>query len=228
MALVPESSFFVEEGFEFHRKAVSQTELEALRREAGRLQVESGNCCVRHLGNRSRLFRRFASSPRIAGLVGPKRRLVRGILFDKTAEENWPVAWHQDRTISVIERSDVVGYSKWTTKDGAYHVEPPEELLRGMISLRLHLDDVPTDNGPLQIVRASHRLGVLADEEVKRIASSAEAIVCEASAGDILAMSPLAIHSSRRSTNPSRRRILHLEFADRNAIAPAMQWFESA
>jgi hypothetical protein len=34
---------------------------------------------------------------------------VRAILFDKSAEQNWSLGWHQDRTIAVRQRIDVEG-----------------------------------------------------------------------------------------------------------------------
>jgi len=53
-----------------------------------------------------------------ADILGPKSRAVRAILFDKTAETNWSLAWHQDRTICVKQRIDVAGFGPWTMKGG--------------------------------------------------------------------------------------------------------------
>src|SRR5258708_7068147 len=39
-----------------------------------------------------------------ASVLGPTCQPVRAILFDKTAGQNWPLAWHQDRTIAVAKR----------------------------------------------------------------------------------------------------------------------------
>jgi predicted NAD/FAD-binding protein len=39
-----------------------------------------------------------------AGLIGPDAIPVRAVLFDKSPDANWIVAWHQDRTIPVRER----------------------------------------------------------------------------------------------------------------------------
>jgi hypothetical protein len=36
-------------------------------------------------------------------VLGPGCFVVRGILFDKTPDANWKVAWHQDLTIAVRE-----------------------------------------------------------------------------------------------------------------------------
>ena len=51
-------------------------------------------------------------------------------------------------------------------------------------------------------------------------------IDCEA--GDVLSMSPLLLHSSKRSLSPARRRILHFEYAERDRLPSALGWYESA
>jgi len=48
-------------------------------------------------GHRRLAFRDVAEGERLARLIGAVLRPVRGILFDKTASENWSVSWHQDR-----------------------------------------------------------------------------------------------------------------------------------
>ena len=45
-----------------------------------------------------------------AGAIAPGSRPVRAILFDKTAETNWALGWHQDRTICVKRRVEVEGF----------------------------------------------------------------------------------------------------------------------
>lgn len=55
-----------------------------------------------------------------AAVLGPGARPVRAILFDKTAERNWALGWHQDRTIVVKERVDADGCGPWTVKSGLF------------------------------------------------------------------------------------------------------------
>jgi hypothetical protein len=45
-----------------------------------------------------------------AALIGPRANPVRAVLFDKTAANNWSLAWHQDRTVVVRKRREVDGY----------------------------------------------------------------------------------------------------------------------
>lgn len=92
-------------------------------------------------------------------LLGPKARPVRAILFDKSAANNWPLGWHQDRTICVKARADVPGYGPFTTKHGLTHVAPPADLLSRMITLRAHLDPCDATNAPLKVALGSHTAG---------------------------------------------------------------------
>lgn len=154
-------------------------------------------------------------------------RPVRSILFDKSEERNWPVAWHQDRTIAVSSREDVEGFGPWSVKEGIPHVVPPLSILESMITLRIHLDDTPEENGALQVCPGSHRHGVLGKEDIEEwVNKGITTIDCEA--GDVLSMSPLLLHSSKRSLSPARRRILHFEYAERDRLPSALGWYESA
>jgi hypothetical protein len=45
-----------------------------------------------------------------ASVLGPRCRAVRAIFFDKTAETNLSLGWHQDRTICVQQRIEVDGF----------------------------------------------------------------------------------------------------------------------
>ena len=72
-------------------------------------------------------------------VLGPECLPVRAILFDKSAQRNWSLGWHQDRTIAVRHRIDVDGFA-WSVKSGMIHVEPPIDLLVGMVTVRVHLN----------------------------------------------------------------------------------------
>jgi len=45
-------------------------------------------------------------------------------------------------------------------------------------------------------------------------------VTCAARAGDILAMRPLLLHASSKSTQPARRRVLHVEYAASDLPGP--------
>lgn len=150
-----------------------------------------------------------------AELAGSHARLVRATAFDKTGAANWFVPWHQDRTIAVRRRIDAPGFTHWTAKDGEIHVEPPADLLASMVTLRIHLDDCDAENGPLECVLGSHALGRLDRAGIDHVVATRPSRLLLAARGDIVAMRPLTVHRSQRALHPSRRRVLHLEFATR-------------
>lgn len=148
-----------------------------------------------------------------AGLIGASARPVRAVLFDKTPEANWIVAWHQDRTIVVHERKEIDGFGPWSTKDGLLHVAPPIGVLEGMATLRLHLDDCDEDNAPLRIALGSHRLGYVAAVDAAARADALPPFVCHARAGDVWAYSTPILHMSERSRSGGRRRVLQVDYS---------------
>lgn len=149
----------------------------------------------------------------VGAVLGSDARPVRGILFDKAVHGNWHVGWHQDLVIPVQQRVDTSGFTSWSVKQGAAHVQAPADVLSQMLTLRVHLDDCRTDNGPLQVLPGSHQLGVVPEAKVRSVVADGQTRVCLAAAGDVLVMRPLLLHASQPATNPTRRRVVHLEYA---------------
>lgn len=148
-----------------------------------------------------------------ASVLGSASRAVRAILFDKTPETNWSLAWHQDRTICVRQRIDVAGFGPWTSKDGMTHVAPPFDLLTRMLTLRVHLDDVPATNAPLLIAPGSHADGRVSYDAVEEVVQRRGIRVCVADAGDVWLYSTPILHASDAATKPSHRRVLQIDYA---------------
>lgn len=169
--------------------------------------------------------REAACAPAIAArltlLMGAGFRPVRGIFFDKTANANWPVPWHQDLSVAVRKSHDVAGWTNWSVKRGAPHAQPPSEILGRMVTVRLHLDDCPADNGALRIVPGSHLAGLLSRKSIQSVDTEPQTIV--ARAGDALFMRPLILHASSPSGSPSHRRVLHLEFAPEDVLPDGLE-----
>ena len=159
----------------------------------------------------------------VQSLLGDETQPVRAILFDKNAETNWALGWHQDRTIAVRERTVAEGFSNWTVKAGMTHVEPPFGFLERMITARIHLDDVGDDNGPLLIAPGSHRLGRLEESEIGAAAENCGAIACLACAGDVWVYKTAVLHASEASRLPSRRRVLQIDFSAEN-LPGTLEW----
>ncbi len=208
------------------RKALEEEEILRLSAETDRLQAASDHACVRDLLRDSSLIREFAISQGLRWSLPAGHQPVRAILFDKTPSSNWPVAWHQDLTIAVVDRREVPGYGAWTCKNGVQHVQPPVRLLESMITLRFHLDPTRSDDGPLSVIPGSHRSGRLTSTAIAQIRARGE-IQLSAEAGDLLMMRPLLLHASGRARNPSHRRVIHLEYAPVDDLATELRWAEA-
>ena len=148
-----------------------------------------------------------------ASVLGPACLPVRAIFFDKTAEANWSVAWHQDRTIAVEQRMHVSGFGPWSVKSGMVHVEPPFELLARMVTLRVHLDRVPEINAPLLIAPASHNRGRIPESSVLELVEQCGVVQCLAEAGDVWMYSTPILHASDAAVEPKHRRVLQVDYA---------------
>lgn len=145
--------------------------------------------------------------------LGARSRPVRAILFDKTADTNWSLAWHQDRTICVKRRVDTEGFGPWTIKQGLQHVAPPFDILSQMITLRVHLDDIPPSNAPLLIAPGSHKRGRVPVDTIEKVVRECGSYVCLANAGDVWVYATSIVHASAAAAVPARRRVLQLDYA---------------
>ncbi|MDO7883810.1 phytanoyl-CoA dioxygenase family protein [Hymenobacter cheonanensis] len=137
--------------------------------------------------------------------------LTKAIYFDKPAQSNWLVAWHQDLMVNVDRRADLPGFGPWTAKADWVAVQPPVAVLENTVTIRLHLDECDASNGALKVVPGSHRHGVVPAETIA--SHTAAATVCPVPAGSAMLMKPLLLHASNRSTSDRPRRVIHLEFS---------------
>jgi ectoine hydroxylase-related dioxygenase (phytanoyl-CoA dioxygenase family) len=157
-------------------------------------------------------------------VLGPKCFAVRGILFNKTQQSNWKVAWHQDLTIAVRERREVDGFGPRTTKAGVLHVQPRAEVMNRILAIRLHLDESGLDNGPLRVVPGSHKAGRLSTGGVADWQKT-ESVTCTVPEGGALLMRPLLLHASSVCTAPKPRQVIHLEFAVEE-LPQGLEWHD--
>lgn len=158
--------------------------------------------------------------------IGRDLVAVKATAFDRTPEASARLQWHQDRTVAVKERLDVVGYGPWSTQSGALHVEAPEGVLAQMLAIRIHLDAWGEDNGPLRVIPGSHLLGKLDDAEVERFAADAEFVDLPMPQGSFLLIRPLLLRAASPARSAEHRRVLHIELAPREAISP-LKWHET-
>jgi len=144
---------------------------------------------------------------------GKLLRPVRVLAFNKTPQSNWAVPWHQDRVVALKQRVNNIGFENWTLKQEIHHAEPPLELMKEMLTLRLHLDPCDSHNGPLKVIHGSHHLGRLTDNQVRTLANEHSPTVYEVEAGDVLILKTSIIHASDKASTPRQRRVLHVDFA---------------
>jgi ectoine hydroxylase-related dioxygenase (phytanoyl-CoA dioxygenase family) len=149
--------------------------------------------------------------------------LVKSIYFDKPEQSNWFVAYHQDLTISVDRKIACEGYEQWTVKNDQFAVQPPVALLENIFTIRIHLDDTDENNGALKIVPGSHLKGIYRPETIDW--NQEKEVVCSVPRGGIMIMQPLLLHASNRTVNNNKRRVIHLEFSDRQ-LPGGLQWAE--
>jgi ectoine hydroxylase-related dioxygenase (phytanoyl-CoA dioxygenase family) len=86
------------------------------------------------------------------------------------------------------------------------------EVLEKMIAIRIHLDDTTADNGCLEVISESHKLGLLDSAQVNQQVNGQVSIKCEGKAGSAVIMQPNLLHRSAKIRNSQSRRVLHLEF----------------
>jgi ectoine hydroxylase-related dioxygenase (phytanoyl-CoA dioxygenase family) len=108
-------------------------------------------------------------------------------------------------------------------KAGVVCAHAPAWALARVIALRIHLDDSLTDNGPLRVVPQSHLNGVLTDAEMLRMVSDDGFTECCVRKGGVLAMKPLLVHFSSKTSSPAPRRVLHIEYADTLQLAKGIR-----
>jgi hypothetical protein len=137
----------------------------------------------------------------------------RATLFDKSPLSNWLVVWHQDTALPLRKRVEAEGWGPWSVKDGVIYAHAPASALNQVLALRMHLDDSTLENGPLRVLPATHKLGVLSDDGIHDLAASVKPVDCIVGKRGILAMRPLIVHASSKSLSDKARRVLHIEYA---------------
>ncbi len=155
--------------------------------------------------------------------LGSRFGLVRVLYFDKPPQRSWALPWHKDMTIAVKKnRLPSEHFHKPTFKVGVPHVEAPEWLLQNMLTLRLHLDDMTQENGPLTVLPGSHHSGKAI------ISGNRSPVAILGRRGDVLLMRPLLSHCSNKSHDETKRhrRILHYEFASVEDLPDGYVWHD--
>jgi ectoine hydroxylase-related dioxygenase (phytanoyl-CoA dioxygenase family) len=159
----------------------------------------------------------------IKNLLGDGFFVVKSIYFDKPEKSNWFVSYHQDLTISVDKKADILNYGPWTVKQNQFSVQPPLDILNSIYTIRIHLDNTDENNGALKVISGSHLKGVYRTETIDW--SKENETICRVPKGAVMFMRPLLLHSSGRTTNNNQRRVIHIEFSNAE-LAPELNWAE--
>jgi len=159
----------------------------------------------------------------ISELFGDEYFIVKSIYFDKPENSNWFVSYHQDLTISVDRKISLEGFGPWTIKQNQFSVQPPLDILKDNFTIRIHLDNTNHENGALKVVPTSHLKGIYRPELIDWTVESE--YVCNVKKGGVMFMKPLLLHSSSRTTNNQKRRVLHIEFS-RSILPGNLNWSE--
>lgn len=149
--------------------------------------------------------------------------VVKSIYFDKPPSSNWFVPYHQDVSISVNKRELISGYTNWTVKKNQFGVQPPLDISKNIYTIRIHLDDTDKNNGALKVIPRSHSKGIYRVENIDW--NSEKEVICNVPKGGVMLMKPLLIHSSSRTTNLQKRRVIHIEFSNKQ-LANNLDWAE--
>ena len=213
-----------EKGFLVVSRVFGTQDLEYLKAELSLVAGANGvrrrgeTYAIRNLLEACPAVRNLAESSQIRSLVDPVLGSdafpVRSLLFDKTAEANWLVPWHQDMTICVAEKRDSPGYGPWSVKAGQWNVQPPMTVLERMLSVRIHLDDCDESNGALRVIPTTHSQGRLNPDAIRRAEDASGISICSVESGGVLLMKPLLVHASSAARNPAHRRVIHIDFAN--------------
>jgi hypothetical protein len=159
----------------------------------------------------------------IASLVPLKFVACQCTYFEKSAERNWLVGFHQDLAIPVLERINEPNLSGWSQKEGDLYVNASQRLLEQLIAVRLHIDPCTVDDGPLRVLAGSHLLGRINAQQVLDHIKGIEPTTCVAEQGSALLMRPLLLHASSKSRGTGKRRVLHFLFGPRE-LPYGLRW----
>lgn len=171
-----------------------------------------------------KLAKSLKSHPLISPLLGPTPVIHQCTYFEKSPDQNWLVALHQD--VSIAVQPNVAAMQLGISpKEGVSFVQPSVEVLAQLVALRVHLDDCTPDNGPLKVVPGSHQQGRLTNPMIANLRNHSDEVFCLVPKGGVIAMRPLLLHASSKMDFPQHRRVLHFLCGPRQ-LPNGLVWHE--
>ncbi len=159
-----------------------------------------------------------------SSVLGNTWGAVRGLYFDKPPGASWSLPWHQDKTIAVKDNKiPSKSFTRPTTKAGVGHVEAPEAIWNNMLTIRIHLDAMTDNNGPLLVHNGSHRMGKMQEAWVP---DAKQFTTVRCALGSAVIMRPLLSHSSivSRPDCTDHRRTIQIELSNQRILDEHFQW----
>ncbi len=219
-----------EQGFAIVPSVLSTRELIPILVSLADLEPPRGRAGIRHVLNHPTV-KVVAQNPRLLemaqAVLGSAAFPFRATLFDKTPEGNRLLGWHQDVALPLQNKVEAADWGPWSEEDGVIYAHASASALEHVLALRLHLDDVTEDGGPLRILPGTHGLGILKPEELERHSTYEHPVDCIGARGAVVAMRPLVIHASSKSRSQSPRRVLHIEYAANRELENGLRLAEA-
>jgi len=215
-----------ERGFAIRDGVFSSEEMLQIADRLERSNLKRSKAGIRHLLNNGAIAD-LAVDTRLLNLaqriLGPEAIPFHATLFDKSAEVNWLVVWHQDTALPLREKCETHGWGPWSVKAGVIYAHAPASALCQVLTLRIHLDDSKLENGPLRVLPKTHQKGVMSDDNIAHLAAQIAPISCVVRQGGVLAMRPLIVHASSKSRSEIPRRVIHIEYAASRTFSPGLE-----
>jgi ectoine hydroxylase-related dioxygenase (phytanoyl-CoA dioxygenase family) len=225
-AVLPWIESVQDRGFGTIPSVLAQDEVLHLLDDLAHLKLHRTKAGVRHVLGYAPVAK-VATDPRLLeiarAVLSSEPFPFRATLFDKSPNANWLVVWHQDTALPLRDRRDMPGWGPWSIKEGIVYAHAPASALCRVLALRVHLDESTTQNGPLRVIPGSHRKGLLTDDEVHELATTAPSVDCPVPLGGVLAMRPMLVHSSSKSKAQNARRVLHIEYATSSTVGDGLE-----
>ena len=96
-------------------------------------------------------------------------------------------------------------------------------LLENILTFRIHLDDTDEKNGALRVIPRSHLTKIYRPGSIDWATETDR--TCNIKAGGLMIMKPLLLHSSGRTINNKKRRVIHIELSNKELPA-GLRWAE--
>ena len=97
------------------------------------------------------------------------------------------------------------------------------EILEHISTIRIHLDETDENNGALRVIPGSHLKKIYRPEHINW--EEETELSCKVPAGGVMLMKPLLLHSSGRTTNDQKRRVIHIELSNQE-LPEGLEWAE--